>query len=128
MRFLILLITGLLLCNQQGYAANAIEMGNDFYKQCQNFREKSDNLFYGYCVGYIRGFLERTNLDSLIIATLYRKEDPNFCLQPKIPSSVTDDQAVDIVIDYLKAHAKERHIAVPIIVNVALSEAFPCPK
>jgi len=44
-----------------------------------------------------------------------------------IPQSVTQGQAKDVALKWLRAHPEKRHFAAAGLVAYALSDAFPCP-
>jgi hypothetical protein len=45
-----------------------------------------------------------------------------------VPPSVVNDQAVDVVTNFLRAHPEDRHHSAVSLVLQALAEAFPCPS
>lgn len=47
---------------------------------------------------------------------------PGFCASPR----VTMKQLRDITCDWLKAHPSQRHQPGPLLITVALQEAYPC--
>ena len=42
------------------------------------------------------------------------------------PANVTVGQVVDVIVNYLQANPKYRHISASLLAGAALREAFPC--
>lgn len=90
--------------------------GNSLYAECS--APQGDAVYYSKasrCMGYILGVYD----DMMVMLQLqYRREA---CA----PSGVTAGQIVDIVTKYLRDNPQERHMPAPMLVRIALFEAFP---
>lgn len=92
--------------------------GNRFYAQCEH-SEAIDALHLGQCVGYIQGIA-----DGIMESEALGKVGV-FCLPP----TSTNQQILEVFIDYLKKHPSERHLGAHLLAYGSLLEAFPCaPK
>lgn len=107
----LLILAGLLMF--AGVAS--ADTGNQLLQHCDKLE---DNLSFGMCFGYVLG---ATDAQLGVMVGL------KSCLY-RIPDQVTNQQAVDIVIKYLKEHPEKRQIVGATLVLKAMSEAFPCPK
>lgn len=90
-------------------AANAEFMkGNKLYETCTTSQ-------VGACLGYIMG-----TTDTLSLNKIANKKES--C----IPNGVTGRQLTDIVIEYLTKNPNIRHLPASLLVEWAVSDAFPC--
>lgn len=89
------------------FPQNAFLSGNDLYDDCTAPRGGDKHLS---CVNYVMGVA-----DALLLTR-------NVC----IPKSAAATQAVDVVTNYLRAHAEVRTYTAASITGVALREAFRC--
>lgn len=112
--------------------------GNELLDDC---REKSD-LKAGICLGFVQGYTVGYDAGRRGGAMFERFGDINYQLLkdkgPEIsavsdraayycvPSRVTNQQVIDVVLKYLEAHPETRHFEAGSIVASAIHEAFPC--
>ncbi len=87
--------------------------GNDLLESC----ESKGNFEQAFCLGYITGVTDIEGLDSAVYPERRRS-----C----VPENVTNGQARDVVVKYLKDHPEERHLQAAILVAKAMGQAFPC--
>lgn len=73
-----------------------------------------------WCVGYVSGML-----DGVRIAPQLNKGPPLVC-SPE--GGITNEQAVRVVVKYLRAKPEILHESARIHVLIALAKAFPCPR
>ncbi|MBO6808454.1 MAG: hypothetical protein JJ883_05105 [Thalassospira sp.] len=88
-------------------SANA-DTGNDLLSMCSDSRDEAQL----YCVTYINGIV-----DGLSIVP-----NKTFCA----PTGVDWRQVRDISIEYINGLPEFRHVLAAILVNSAMTEAFPC--
>jgi hypothetical protein len=92
-------------------AAHA-QTGMDLHRQCGNGLT-AGFLNRDYCHSYITG----------IVNGAVTSGSHTICLS----QGVTDTQSVMIVQNYMRAHPEQLNQPAPIIIQQAMSEAFPCP-
>ena len=85
--------------------------GNMLYSDC-----KTDTFA---CLRFIQGVIDAHSFYRM--AYLFTK---GFCT----PSNVSDQQLIDVVVEYLNKHPQGRHRSGVEQVHHALNGAFPCPK
>lgn len=90
--------------------------GNDLYPACL---AKDGDGMKGICIGYVRGFIEGMQGQSIMDSSKMR-----FCHPDKMQYS----QAIDIVANYLRDNPALRHESAGILVFNAMVLAFPCPR
>lgn len=108
-----LMIAAALLSSTPATAREAAtDDGNELYGYCTD-----DGYFLqGMCLGYIRGTIAMFSLSAELNKT------QNFC----IPSSVTTGQTRDVVVQYMRRNASQRHYPSAGIIMLAINEAWPC--
>jgi hypothetical protein len=72
-----------------------------------------------HCTGYVAGVVD---------AILLYQSLPFVADKVCIPHGVPEIQAKDVVVQYLKAHADQRHLPAAQSALAALTAAFPCNK
>ena len=104
--------------------------GNELLKSCNvvlssindpERKELSSEQYIksGYCIGLLHGIMELTRIHQ------HSNGEPFFCL-PK--QSIPKEQAVRIVVKYLRDHPEKLYEHDTFLVIKALQEAFPCKK
>ena len=120
---LLICVFAIPLSLQAQRATDPLETGTDFLRQCDEGRlNRSDAVAaaqYMRCMGYIQGFLEG---HTVLIAVSGAK--PSYCY----PENVDTGQVRRIVIKFLRDDPEKTHLAVSVLVEKALIDAFPCPK
>jgi hypothetical protein len=105
------------------HAADPLDTGNNFLRQCDESRLNRTNPVavaqYMRCTGYIQGFLEG---HSVLIVVSGAK--PSYCR----PENAGTEQVGRIVTKFLKDNPDKTHLAISVLVERALIDAFPCPK
>jgi hypothetical protein len=98
------------------WPADAFPAGDTFYTGNRLFRyceQKSES-----CTGYIAGIV-----DTIMVTNVVMK--PSMIC---ITGNIELGQAVDIAMNYMRAHPEGRQHNAASMVFVALSKAFPCEK
>ena len=98
--------------------------GNKLLEDCQPItradrQELSEHqVAYGVpCYGYVLGVADATNSFG------YQHQIPQmYC----VPEHVTPDQLVRVVVKWLENNPERLHMAGALVVNAALTTAFPC--
>jgi len=91
--------------------------GNKLLGSCESYISKIGIAAKGnVCFGYVIGIADA---DTTLI---YEDIRSNRC----IPFKVGGNQLVRVVTKYLQEHPDRLHMAAPVLVSDALSEAFPC--
>jgi hypothetical protein len=96
--------------------------GQDLLNYCAEFvrkqgtRESLDGLNTGFCIGFMHGVLDATDL------TRANGSTPAFCF----PQNAKIDQAIRIVEKHLRENPAMLHYSAASQVNLALSRTFPC--
>lgn len=85
----------------------AFESGNELFDVCNARVNDQRQLF---CVGYIEGASDALNSQGTICT----------------PKDITVRQTVDVILNYLRKHPEQRHMAAPVLTGAALVQAFPC--
>ena len=81
--------------------------GNEVYEDCTGPKGPPK---MGICIGYVVGISDALNMDGSVCT----------------PANVTVGQVVDVIVNYLQANPKYRHISASLLAGAALREAFPC--
>jgi hypothetical protein len=95
-------------------AVKVFVSGNYLYSLCTGTN-------YNECLGYVEGTMDAEALR------------PTFSPEVDVirrwcePSGITDRQAVDVVVLYLRSHPESRHLDATELIGDALSGAWPCP-
>jgi hypothetical protein len=87
--------------------------GNDLYPLCQSTDKEDIAFCHGYILGFVHGLIA--------LGSEERRESLS------IPSGITGQQVVDIIVKYLKNHPEFRHLHADVLIFSALLDAFP-PK
>lgn len=95
--------------------ANALT-GNDLYKQLSAKDELSNVVALAYIAGYI-------DANAMYSYASSKHELPLLFCPPK---GATADQAADIVQEYLRTHAQNRHEPALTLLALAFSQAWSC--
>ena len=94
---------------------NGFVDGNFFLELC-NAEEKSLPIASGYCSGYIAAVADLDN------GTCSPNDNSNF----QLPSNSTQSQLKKVVLNWLNQHPEKLHFGAAGLVEIALSENFPC--
>src|SRR5262249_11188381 len=97
------------VCSWGNAAYAFFRSGNDLLQTCQN------QSTYLICLGYVEGVVD----DWDEYRTANRKAT---C----IPVGVAAKQVADIVVNYLNAHPEVRHWEAPLLIVLAVSQAWSC--
>jgi hypothetical protein len=106
--------------------------GNDVLNRCQTAIRYSDNnggpvgehFDSGWCIGWVAGALEVTKLHNEWGAAISQKPTLlQFCLPE---SGIPVNQAVGVVVKYLKEHPEQLHEDGMALTIAALKDSFPC--
>lgn len=109
--------------------AQAQEQDSSFFLQaCDAAVKQSDgrelpqqeSLLALYCASYISGFLDATSLTSFST-----NGEKNICTPDQ---GIANDQAVRILVKYLRENPEVLHQSGRTSLYVALAQAFPCKK
>ena len=109
-----------------------IMSGNDLYSACSqgakldtaNRAEMTRNEVADaeankdWCTAYIQGAQQTIALVRFDTSKVYASSCPE--------NSVTNQQAQDVIIKYLRDHPENRHLPAPSLIALALHDAFPC--
>jgi hypothetical protein len=98
--------------------------GNAFYTSCT----PQNGPQYTICVFYVTGYVDGLGIANAI---LWNEGRPQmFCMPGTGPkalfSSISGEQSVDIIMNYLRRNPQKRHEYVMTLVIDAFKEAFPC--
>jgi len=85
------------------------ESGNELFDVC-NVNVQINDPRHIFCVGYVAGTSDALNSQGTICT----------------PKDVTIRQTVDVIVNYLRKHSEELHVAAPTLTGTALGQAFPC--
>ena len=97
--------------------AFTIMSGNDLKESCDaNAATSAGAIDVAFCMGFIRGAFEQFWAEQIRIGAI-----DDVC----IPTSVSNQQIIDIVKVYLRDRPAERHRPALLVVRLALGEAFP---
>jgi hypothetical protein len=80
--------------------------GNQLYESCT--APVNNKSFV--CAGYVQGLTDALDVRGTICT----------------PAGITVGQAMDVVVNYLRAHPQYRQISASLLAGAALGEAFPC--
>jgi|SRR5579863_5668078 len=86
--------------------------GNDLFGICGPVPSAAGTAS-NMCIGYVIGVFE--TIDWLKVG--------HYCA----PQFATNEQLADIVAKFLAAYPERRGASAPIIISVAIEDAFPCP-
>lgn len=93
---------------------NPLQTGNDLLSTCSG----SDVARKLLCMGYVIGIAEGAAGHAVVTESRLP-----FCM----PQNVNNQQAVDIVVKYLKDNPQARHLFASVLIYTALKQTFPCP-
>jgi hypothetical protein len=85
----------------------SFENGNVLYQECTAADSTPQNVF---CTGYVTAVSDSLESQRLICT----------------PKHATAGQAIDIIVNYLRNHPEDRHLAAYSLAKLALMAAFPC--
>jgi len=91
-------------------AGDSFYNGNRLLDYCER---KSES-----CTSYIAGIVDT------LMAVNFVTKNPIICL----PDNVQLGQAVDVTVNYMRAHPEKRQVSAASMAFVALTRAFPCSK
>jgi hypothetical protein len=93
------------------YSSHATFMsGNELFKYCNAAAGTPDRLTYK---GYVIGISDELTIEDFV----------------RLPEQAVDRQAIDVVLNYLRANPAKRQDSASSMVGAALMDAFPCqPK
>jgi hypothetical protein len=100
------LAAGLLTWTSSGFSQGFID-GNHLYDVCNS---KDDASKVGYCIGFTVGVTDTLGGEGKIC----------------VPERPTEGQAVDVVMNYLRANPEKRRLSAWSLARAALQQAFPC--
>lgn len=108
MRLMTIVVAAGLLWPSSGFSqgAGAFADGNRIYNSCGG----TDGMELSYCAGYVAA------MSDALVATGHA------CM----PADVTVQQAVDVVMKYLRDHPEQRQYPAWYLGRTALSLRFPC--
>lgn len=90
--------------------------GNYWYEICLSNEQGSK----GMCLGYVMGLIQLENLKNVLSNNIGKI----YCS----PENVTNRQAIDIFLNYLKNNPTTRNGPAPMLFELAMMQSFPCPK
>jgi Rap1a immunity proteins len=111
MKYRAILLLAILWMGSAHEAQAQAKTGNELYDFCS---APSGDYSEGFCYGYIIGVLEMLPMASPKISS-------DICAK-----GVTNHQAVDVIVMFLKNNPSIRQYPADVIVGVALEAAFPC--
>lgn len=113
-----------------GFGTAQAQTGNDLLEQCGH-GERIVNTPSGQpsgantslanrCLGFLTGFTQGVKIESFV-----SRSGPNaFC----IPQGVIAQQLQTIALNWMRANPNKLHEPGSVVLTIAYSEAFPCPK
>jgi hypothetical protein len=116
MRYIHIICIGLIFL-LIGASTNAEESRSDGNALLQDCTDPSDIFGMGLCLGLLRGVRDTRTLYTIAPSAF------SDC----VPQEVTIGQVRSIVVKYLQDHPEKLHYRHALLVNFALSQAFPCP-
>jgi len=110
MRLMALVVAAGLLWPSSSFSqTRAFDDGNKLYGYCGASNSSDDKVF---CAGYVAGIS-----DAL-------QGEKRMCM----PVEATVEQAVDVIMNFLRDHPEQRHYTAWSISREALGHAFPCKE
>lgn len=91
------------------------DSGNEFLLVCGN--ESMLPMVHGYCYGYVFGVMD-----------MFLSADPTYRTLICKPDEVALGQQYNIVLKFIRDHPKEAREQTAVLIPLAITEAFPCPK
>jgi hypothetical protein len=88
--------------------------GNGFLEECE---DGSEAFFQAACAGYVSGVA-----DGMIAGAAMQNKSTSFCRRP----GVSWGQQRRVVLAYIKAHPDNSDMPTALLVDLALTKAFPC--
>ncbi|WP_065335393.1 Rap1a/Tai family immunity protein [Tritonibacter mobilis] len=107
--------------------------GNDLLEGCE--ADNPIGVERGFCLGFIMGAVDGLKWGALRGIQLVKPDEfdsesynaiTDLALQTCPPDGVENGQIVDIVVQYLAANPQARHNSARALIQLALSESFPC--
>ena len=107
--------------------------GNDLLDACES--DSPAGVEHGFCLGFILGAVDGLKWGALRGIQLASPDEfdsesynavTDLALQTCTPEGVESGQVVDIVVQYLAANPQARHHSSRALIQLALSESFPC--
>jgi TonB family protein len=94
------------------------QTGSAFLSWCEKYEAGAENQYSGLCVGYVMG-----------VSEMVSRMPPNVAREfACLPENATNDQAVRVVLKYLRDHPEQLHKARLTLTLDSLRTAFPCSK
>ncbi|HEV8392499.1 MAG TPA: Rap1a/Tai family immunity protein [Dongiaceae bacterium] len=94
--------------------ANGVQTGEQLLANCQSSAPQES----ASCRDYVSGAVD----------AIHTSQSQTFVCAFIPPDGFSEEQAVGVVIDYLKSHPDERQRSGAYNINAALAAAYPCPK
>jgi hypothetical protein len=114
-----LIVLSLLVCSLPAFAQEFLASCSDKVQDKEN-KTPLEYMTSSYCIGYVSGFIEAAAIDATV-----NVHTPLFCL----PEGSTNFQFMRVINRYINNHPERGHYELSVLVNLALTEAFPCkPK
>ncbi len=101
--------------------------GNDLLNKCSEIiklinKEDASSVSFTkaeHCYGLLIGTVETHE-----VLSKHNNSENFFCLPP----GITNNQAIMVIVKYMKEHPEKLHISASALILVALRKNFPCPK
>jgi hypothetical protein len=113
MRWMVLTIGVALVGASQAWA-DGIQTGEQLLANCQSNTPQET----ARCRDYVSGAVD----------AIYSTQSETFVCTFIPPDGFSEEKAVAVLLDYLKAHLDERKMSGAYNVRAALMEAYPCPQ
>jgi len=108
------------------------QTGNEFLRDCTNtlrlldgdLQLTGDELSVAFhCGGYLLGFIDGYVVSGAVNKALSGSSRPLMCLPE---GGIPEDQAVRVVVKWMRGHPQDLNRPARILVTIALEQAFPC--
>jgi hypothetical protein len=113
MRWILVAIV-LALAGTEPARADGIQTGEQLLANCQSKKEPETTSCHAYILG--------------AVDAIYTNQSMTFVCTFISPDGFSGEKAIDVVLEYLKAHPDDRSKSGAYTVSAALSAAYPCPK
>ncbi|HVC45252.1 MAG TPA: Rap1a/Tai family immunity protein [Candidatus Binataceae bacterium] len=113
-------LAAVLLVSVTSAFAQDLRTGNWLYETYQEWKKRPDGdpIKSGFYIGYVTGVVEGDTFQVALGAKQH------WCL----PKNVIADQILDVVGRFLESHPEIRQRPKAMLVNFALTAAWPCPQ
>lgn len=101
---------GLLMFTTIAGTGGSFETGNTLYSKC------TDPAWTLACTAFIAGVMDTLTLEASVGKQIVCADN-----------TVTEGQAKDVVVNYLRDHPESRNLTGALIATVAMKQAWPCP-